>query len=84
MPSPKRQLHYYISIPTVELENGWMIKSSMWKDSHIFFFIYSKYTGQVIIRYFDESREDVAYAFIEDLISRSAKKIWKLNDEASK
>ncbi|NBP02687.1 MAG: hypothetical protein EBU90_21720 [Proteobacteria bacterium] len=67
---------YYMSMPTIQLDNGWIIKSSIWPMSHSFFLIHSRYTKQTIVRFFPDSKDYEAYAFIDKITSRSAKEIF--------
>lgn len=69
-----------MSMPMVALDNGWIIKSSIWPYSHSFFLIYSKYTKQTIVRFFSEGREIEAYSFVDKITSKSARNIFP--DEA--
>lgn len=52
------------------VRNGWWIKFSTYRDHFILLMIISQYTGQTIIRYFEE--EDEAVAFINFITTCSA------------
>ena len=41
--------------------NGWWIKFSTYRDHYILLMIVSKYTGQTIIRYYEDESEAVAF-----------------------
>ena len=43
------------------VRNGWWIKFSIYKDHFILLMIISRYTGQTILRYYDDEQEAVAY-----------------------
>lgn len=47
--------------------NGWWIKFSVYKDLNVLLVFVSKYTGQTIIRYFND--EDEACDFINFVIA---------------
>lgn len=51
--------------------NGWWIKFSVYKDSNILLVFVSRYTGQTLIRYYDD--EDEACEFINYVISHDPK-----------
>ena len=52
------------------VRNGWWIKFSTYRDHYILLMIISQYTGQTIIRYFEE--EDEAVAFINFITTCNA------------
>jgi hypothetical protein len=43
------------------VRNGWWIKFSTYRDHYILLMIISEYTGQTIIRYYEEEEEAVAF-----------------------
>jgi hypothetical protein len=43
------------------VRNGWWIKFSTYHDHYILLMIISKYTGQTILRYYQEEQEAVAF-----------------------
>lgn len=65
-------------IPLVLLDNGWYVKASDWEESHITFFIVSKYTGQSHIQYFTDPVE--ATRLLHKLSFISAKKRFNFED----
>lgn len=52
------------------VRNGWWIKFSTYRDHYILLMVISQYTGQTIIRYFEE--EENAVAFINFITTCSA------------
>ena len=43
------------------VRNGWWIKFSTYRDHYILLMIISRYTGQTIIRYYEQEQEAVAF-----------------------
>jgi hypothetical protein len=43
------------------VRNGWWIKFSTYRDHYILLMIVSRYTGQTIIRYYQDEQEAVAF-----------------------
>jgi len=43
------------------VRNGWWIKFSTYRDHYILLMIVSRYTGQTIIRYYEDEQEAVAF-----------------------
>ena len=43
------------------IRNGWWIKFSTYRDHYILLMIISRYTGQTIIRYYEQEQEAVAF-----------------------
>jgi hypothetical protein len=43
------------------VRNGWWIKFSTYRDHYILLMIISQYTGQTIIRYFEEEQDAVIF-----------------------
>ena len=41
--------------------NGWIVKFSTFRDTHILLFLVSAYTAQTIVRYFSHEDEAVKY-----------------------
>jgi len=56
--------------------NGWIIKFSVFKDSNVLLTIISQYTGQCIIRHFQD--EDDACMFINMVIVLDAEETYEL------
>ena len=50
--------------------NGWIVKFSTFRDTHILLFIVSAYTSETVVRYF--SSEDEAVKFINYVIQMDA------------
>jgi hypothetical protein len=56
--------------------NGWIVKFSVYKDSFVLLTIVSQYTGQVIMRHFNN--EDEACMFINLVIELDADEEYEL------
>jgi len=44
-----------------KIRNGWWIKFSIYRDRYILLMIISKYTGQAILRYYENESEAVTF-----------------------
>jgi hypothetical protein len=53
--------------------NGWIIKFSVHEETNVLLTIISKFTGQTIIRYFDD--EDEACEFINYILNQASSPI---------
>ena len=56
--------------------NGWIVKFSVYKDTFVLLTIISQYTGQVIMRHFNN--EDEACMFINLVIELDADEEYEL------
>ena len=58
------------------VRNGWIIQFSVYKESEILLFMTSRYTGQTIVRFFND--EDEAVKFINMVMHRDSTIIQRI------
>jgi len=63
------------TLPLLQFSTGWCVKASILPEEHACLFFYSKYTGQVIMRFFSVENEEEIAPFVQNIVTKSGRKI---------